>query len=602
VFDDRPTARMLVAAQPVTERLHLVLVTRSGITTFLLPANGEVRVGRSPECEVRVDEEALSRQHASIRASAAGTEVVDLGSANGTSVDGRRLAAGEAAPVAPGSILAFASVSGTIQRSPATSRLRLLRSHEYFLARLDEECARAAATAGTFGVVSIRSSVAGTTLPEVLVRSFRPGDVVATYAPAEYEVLVPDIDRAALGDLTAAFVDEIRSAGVDVVVGVAVYPEDGRTPAALLDISRNGTPPPLGSRPRLAAPIGALERLRPMTERVAATDINVLVLGETGVGKELLATMVHDLSPRRSNPLVAVNCAALGDALFESELFGHERGAFTGAVAAKAGLLESADGGSVFLDEVGELTATSQAKLLRVIERKEVTRVGALRPKPIDVRFIAATNRDLEAECANGRFRQDLFFRLNGMTLVLPPLRDRLDEIEALATLFVSRISASTGRKTAPRIDGEAIAALKRHDWPGNVRELKNVIERAVVLCSEDVIRLRHLRADIVARASGDERAASSRPGASLTATARRPAFRPTSAPPAATPESGTPAVTGLARGFDGSEAERQKIEAALAACAGNQSQAARLLGVSRGTLVSRLEQYGFPRPRKPGG
>jgi DNA-binding NtrC family response regulator len=310
--------------------------------------------------------------------------------------------------------------------------------------------------------------------------------------------------------------------------------------------------------------------------------------------------MVHDLSPRRGKPIVSLNCAALADTLFESELFGYERGAFTGAVTAKQGLLESADGGTIFLDEVGEMTPTAQAKLLRVIERRETTRLGALRPKAIDVRFIAATNRILETEVELGTFRRDLYFRLKGMTLVVPPLRERVDEIEQLAVTFVGEVCAATGRSPIPRISVEAMAVLRRHDWPGNVRELKNVMERAVVLCSDDVIRLPHLPTDLLTRGSGPEPVSTSAKSDTRISAAQRTTVSP---PPMSstlpTAPMGVATFTPLARGFDGSEAERKKIEAALAQCGGSQLDAARLLGCSRGTLVTRIQQYGIPRPRK---
>jgi two-component system, NtrC family, response regulator AtoC len=180
----------------------------------------------------------------------------------------------------------------------------------------------------------------------------------------------------------------------------------------------------------------AMQRVHALAERAAAGTINVLITGETGVGKELLAETVHRASPRRDGPYVCLNCAALSETLLESELFGHERGAFTGAVQAKPGLMETAANGTLFLDEVGELPMATQAKLLRVLETREVTRLGSVRPRRVDLRFIAATNRDLETEIGRGSFRQDLYFRLAGITLTIPPLRDRLDEIRPLAETF----------------------------------------------------------------------------------------------------------------------------------------------------------------------
>jgi transcriptional regulator with PAS, ATPase and Fis domain len=303
--------------------------------------------------------------------------------------------------------------------------------------------------------------------------------------------------------------------------------------------------------------------------RVASGVINVLVLGETGVGKDVLARRIHELSPRAKMPLVAINCGALTETLLESELFGHEKGAFTGAVHAKQGILESASGGTVFLDEVGEMPLPIQVTLLRVLDHREVMRVGAVRPRPIDVRFIAATNRDLEALVAEGRFRQDLYFRLNGLTLSLPPLRERVEEIEPLARTFLEQACRTMGRADRPDIAPEALAAMRAYQWPGNIRELRNVIERAVLLSTGGVIARDHLPLEKM--------------GAVLAASGP-PSTRHVPPPP-----------------VDGPDDERRRITEALDACAGNQSQAAKALGVSRATLIRRIEEYAIRRPRKRG-
>ncbi|MBL9019868.1 MAG: sigma 54-interacting transcriptional regulator, partial [Myxococcales bacterium] len=207
---------------------------------------------------------------------------------------------------------------------------------------------------------------------------------------------------------------------------------------------------------------------------VATSGINVLILGESGVGKDVLAETLHELS-RRTGPLQRINCAALSEQLLESELFGHEKGAFTGATHARPGLLEAAHGGTVFLDEIGEISLATQARLLRAIETREIIRLGATRSIEIDVRFICATNRELAREVADRRFRHDLYFRIDGITLRVPPLRDRRGMIARLATTFAERAGATS-------VTTEAIAQLEAHDWPGNVRELKAVIERAAIL------------------------------------------------------------------------------------------------------------------------
>jgi transcriptional regulator with PAS, ATPase and Fis domain len=322
----------------------------------------------------------------------------------------------------------------------------------------------------------------------------------------------------------------------------------------------------------------AMKRLYDVAERIAKGTISVLILGETGVGKEVLAEWIHRSSPRADKPYLRLNCAAFSDALVESELFGHERGSFTGAAASKLGLLETAEGGTVFLDEVGELPMALQAKLLRVLETHEVVRVGALKPKKIDVRFIAATNRDLEAEVLQSRFRQDLYFRLNGATLVIPPLRERIPELEELCSSFLHQAALGLGRPP-PRLSPPALDALNGYWWPGNLRELRNVLERAVLLCGGDDILPEHLPLEkmggLIRESATNDRAARTTHSSSQRAVPATPS------PPS------------------GSTDMRQTILDALGQCAGNQSRAAKLLGISRRTLVTRLDELGLPRPRK---
>jgi Nif-specific regulatory protein len=236
--------------------------------------------------------------------------------------------------------------------------------------------------------------------------------------------------------------------------------------------------------------VGDSARMRQVYQfiaRVATTDTTVLIRGESGTGKELAARALHLNSPRRERAFVAINCAALTETLLESQLFGHERGAFTGAVAQKKGKLEIADGGTLFLDEVGELALALQAKLLRVLQEREFERVGGTRTIKVDIRVIAATNKDLEATVREGGFRQDLYWRLNVISFTTPPLRERREDIPLLAAYFAAE-SCKRARKKAVRVSTEARSYLMSYDWPGNVRELENAIERAVILGSTDVI------------------------------------------------------------------------------------------------------------------
>ncbi|MBX3157018.1 MAG: sigma 54-interacting transcriptional regulator [Deltaproteobacteria bacterium] len=351
-------------------------------------------------------------------------------------------------------------------------------------------------------------------------------------------------------------------------------------PLAFVVVAPPADPQEAGVAQRLAISDPSPDRVPPIVREIARSAVNVLIQGETGVGKEVLATTIHDLSGR-AGPFTRINCAALSDALLESELFGHEKGAFTGAVAARAGLLEAAAGGTVFLDEIGELPLAIQAKLLRAVEAREVIRLGSTRPCSIDVRFIAATNRELHEEVGAGRFRRDLYFRLDGMTLRIPPLRERPELIAPLALKF---LEGARGDGAPIRPTPELLGALTTYAWPGNVRELKAVVERAVLLSGGDEIGVRHLAF-----------APQPLPGASPPPpVAASPAL-----PVAPSASAAAPLPEELAFLSAAQREDRERILAALEQCAGNQTRAAQRLAISRTTLVNKLALYRVPRPRR---
>ncbi len=227
-------------------------------------------------------------------------------------------------------------------------------------------------------------------------------------------------------------------------------------------------------------------------KKIASAKSNVLLLGETGTGKELIARAIHYNSPRAERPFIPINCSAIPENLLESELFGHVRGAFTGAVTSKKGLFEEANGGTVFLDEIGDLSPSLQAKLLRVLEDQEIRPIGSNHATKVDIRFISATNKDLAMLVKEGRFREDLYYRINVITIQLPPLRERGNDVELLARFFVQKYSKEHG-KNVSKIDNEALKLLKAYHWPGNIRELQNIIERAVLISEDEVIKKEHL-------------------------------------------------------------------------------------------------------------
>jgi two-component system, NtrC family, response regulator AtoC len=381
--------------------------------------------------------------------------------------------------------------------------------------------------------------------------------------------------------------DFIR-AGVALVV---VQVPNAAHPVAVSAISSR--PPSDIGPPVLLDP--EMKRAYEIAVRAAQSGISVLITGETGAGKEIFAETIHLRSNRRGRPLLRLNCAALSETLLESELFGHERGSFTGATQTKVGLLESNDQGTVFLDEIGEMPLSTQAKLLRVLEEKTILRVGATKPRPIDVRFIWATNRDLRAEARRGKFRHDLYYRIAGVEFSIPPLRQRPLEIEPLARLFLERFCRRTGLPI-PALTPAAVAALKRYAWPGNVRELKNVMERAPFLCGAGDIDAEHIPIE-VADENGlfppEETEATEVfvPGGATSWGAKSSPLNASPSPPVNREQ--------LGRLGEDLDTSRARIAAALEQCAGNQTRAAQLLGVSRRTLINHLERLNMPRPKK---
>ena len=320
-----------------------------------------------------------------------------------------------------------------------------------------------------------------------------------------------------------------------------------------------------GGRPGALRMIGAsaaMRKLEVFLERVAPTTSTVLLFGESGTGKELAAETIHALSLRKQAPFVAINCAAIAENLLESELFGHERGAFTGAVAQHDGVFTRAHGGTLFMDEVGELSPAAQARMLRVLENHTLTRVGGTKEMTVDVRLIAATHRDLTKMVSEGTFRQDLLYRLCVIQTRLPPLRERREDIPTLAAHFVESLGESIGRRVTD-FTPEALAVLARYNWPGNVRELRNVIERALVLGDGATLDVDDLAPELAHAAPPTARAAAPQASDAVT-------VRPLS------------------------ELEREAIDAALVATGGNKARAAALLGIDRSTLYRKLKDHGL--------
>jgi len=567
-------------ARPAEHETYLLVWTEAGMAAFPMPRAGRVSIGRSADCDVHVDHVSVSRRHAEIEV-ADGTLVIrDFGSANGTFVEGKRIGVDEPRPLEPGQSALVGSVTLSVQRASTPLNAGPGTGHRYVETRLREECARGSRSGGrfTFARLEMHSTAPAGTLDAVFAKLLRVSDVVAAAEPGCHELLLVDTDAESAGEALARISGRLRELGYKAVVGVAHFPQDGESPEKLMATALTRMSIASGASLTASTP----PPWRALVEQVADSRLSVLIRGETGVGKELCAAQIHQLSGRADALFLKLNCAAFSETLLESELFGHERGAFTGAVSTKPGLLETAEGGTVFLDEIGDLPLALQAKLLRVLEEREVLRIGALTPRRIDVRFVAATNRPLERDIEERRFRRDLLYRLAGAVIEIPALRDRLDELDGLCAAFVASACDEANRDNAPKISHEARTLLRAHAWPGNIRELRNAIERAVLLCpAHSDIDPEHL------------------PGLAE----ERPTLEmpvPQVAKPSTEREPAKPGRTRRA-GLNSelAEIERRQICEALDEFGGNQTRAAKKLGMSRTTLQKRMDTYGLARPRK---
>jgi DNA-binding NtrC family response regulator len=396
------------------------------------------------------------------------------------------------------------------------------------------------------------------------VRMERVGGLDVLRAFAEKAPRTPVILITAFGDVTGAM--EAISHGAYDYVSKPFNVEDLRLTVARalerrrLSAEADTSPAATAKVTRVAEIEGKSQRMLDvykLVARVAPSTATVLVAGESGTGKELVARAIHNRSPRAGKPFVPVNCTALSESLLESELFGHARGAFTGAVAAKRGLFEIANGGTLFLDEIGDMGPKMQAQILRVLQDGEMRPVGGTETIRVDVRLVCATNRDLDADVKSGRFREDLYFRINVVTIRMPPLRDRSGDIPILVRHFIAKIARREGRAEAS-VSPEAFDVLTRHAWPGNVRELENAIERAVAIAKGNVV----LPSDLPAEVYGGS------PAAPVGIVDDRPTL---------------------------AELEKRYIALVLAECGGNKKRAAEKLGIDRRTLYRAIERSGEP-------
>jgi DNA-binding NtrC family response regulator len=562
---------------------------------FPLPQTGEVILGRGETSGLRLEDSEISRQHAKLVMTPGDVRLCDLNSQNGTYINGERLAG--ARSLASGDTIVLGNVTLTFHSGNRRNRSQTVVDVAQFRLRSDEEVERSRRSQRPWAVAVIhlglgvadRARVGGT-----LAAQLRRIDMAAWDGAERLMVLLAETNPEQALAAVARLLASLATIAPKAKAGIASFPRDGLDFDTLLASARAAALSAQSSQPSQAAQtfrtlqVGnrevlvadpAMLRVFDLVQRVAATEMTVLIHGETGCGKDIVASALHAWSNRRERPLVALNSAAIPDQLIESELFGYERGAFSGATTTKTGLIEAADQGTLFLDEIGELPLPAQAKLLRVLETKRLRPVGDVHERDVDIRVIAATNRKLEEEVTAGRFRADLFFRLKGANVWIPPLRDRKAELPILVQYFLNQSCVRAG-KPPMVISPAAMEALLLHPWPGNVRELQNVMEYVVTMAVGSVVEMWHL-ADWI----GSDAPAYAAP--QRIADDVRALVEP------------APAEAGEAPSFRSvreeiRELERSRIIAALNATGGNQTRAAELIGMPLRTFIGKLKTYGI--------
>ncbi len=565
----------------------VVVYHRDGVKVVTLESGVPIVIGRAHPAEVVIPDLGLSRRHARFTWGSDGIFVDDLESTNGTKVRGERV---QRARLVPGDRVQLGrAVTATVNVQAGHSQLQGIDSSEAFQRHLEEELTRSRSFRRSCAVLMIRAvsldeGHVSRWIPRIR-SELRDVDRVTFYGQMSALVLLPEMQGSEASFVAKKLVGTERLGEPPLVVGVAAFPERASA-GELLDWARQSArKATLDSRVHMATAeddaaarrdrsvVIASARMREVYDivrKVASSTIPVLIQGETGTGKEVVATAIHNASSRRSGPVRAINCGAIPATLIESVLFGHVKGAFTGADRATPGIFEQADGGTVLLDEVGELSQGAQAALLRVLETKRVTRVGGTTEIEVDVRVVAATHQDLHAMTETGAFRLDLLYRINTMQIVVPPLRERQEEIEPFAELFLAEANKACGTNVSV-IEVDARRLLREYAWPGNVRELRNVIERAVIVSQDDVITAEDLGGRI-----------SSVP---------EPPTSPTNIPPAMDDGTGDVAFKERIRDY-----ETQLILDALRRADGNQTAAAKILQMPLRTLVHKIKSYGIKK------
>jgi two-component system response regulator AtoC len=575
-------------------QFYLLVFEGDSTRVVELPPTGDVTLGQSEAAEVRLQDAGVADAHARITLSDGEARLRDLGSAAGTHVNGEPI--DQSRLLGSADVITVGDITLVFHQSPRTYTSKPILEFSRFQRRAEEELRRALRYHRPLALLAIRLGLETEGRPFAAAKlegQLRLTDIAAWDGADRLLILMPETTPEAAEQAATRLLQVLTALAPDARAGVAALPFDGCDIDTIIASARAATSAAAPGTKATAAESyrrmdiesrsvviadPAMIQLYELVKRLAASELPILICGETGTGKELLASAVHTWSSRRDRPLVPVNCAALHENLIESALFGHERGAFTGALNTKPGLLELADGSTILLDEIGELSATAQAKLLRVLETKRVARLGGVREREIDIRVVAATNRDLEAQVKAGRFRQDLFYRLKGALLWIPPLRDRARELPILAKEFLDDACSRCGRPPM-EISYGAMQALSAYSWPGNVRELKNMMEFLAAATSESVIEEWHVTEHL---------GASRRDGPS----SWRPLDEPTPSPNSVVRHNFRPIDEEIR------ELERTRMAEALAAAGGNQTRAAELIAMPLRTFVAKLKLYEIPRQR----
>jgi DNA-binding NtrC family response regulator/pSer/pThr/pTyr-binding forkhead associated (FHA) protein len=567
---------------------YLLVIDGATSRKVTLPRTGTLVVGRDAEADLVLESPSVSRRHVELFILDGVVRLTDLESHNGTRVNGEPLT--EPRTLESGDLVALGDIELLYRTGGSSASSRRLLEWPQLKPRLEVEADRARATERPLCLLALAAAGHHRALLSVLQRSLGGLDLAGLGPGASVVLVLPERDEESGLELAAALLERLsrQVPNAQARAGLAVLPGDGSDGATVLGAaesaalaaapgevraaSKAALELTLGERRVLVAD-PAMSRLYELIRRLATSELPVLISGETGVGKENAAWAIHSCSKRSSGPFVSVNCAALPESLADSELLGHERGAFTGADRTKEGRFQAAAGGTLFLDEVGELSLAVQAKLLRVLETRRLTRVGGTSEVPVDLRVVAATNRDLQAEVEAGRFRRDLFFRLGAAVVVLPPLRDRPREIALLARRFLADACERLPREPLELSTG-TLLQLQRWGWPGNVRELRNLMDYCAATVSGEVVEPWHLPEAMVPIDEAMEAEADAATGPAVEPSPPKPPVRP---------------LVVQLRDF-----ERRLLLEALEASGGVRTRAAALLALPLRTFKYKLKQHGI--------